>query len=905
MDGIQDWVSFFSINGDSYMATANYRSSTATNGDYYTLNSHVYKYNPSSLEFEIIQDIETHGARDIESFQIDNRTFIAFANERNVDTLSVNSTIYEYNSANDNFTLFQSILTEGARDWEYFYMGTDHFLAVANYGDDICIGTSATDCNKNSKIYKYDSGIGKFVDNQTISTRKCADFEYFEMDGNSYLAYTEYDAYYQYLCNAYYTPLPNGYNCQPTGLGNYLCYNICPGAATQTNSKVMKYNTGSSEFEIFQNDLQTFGAIDFEFFQIDGSSYLVVANNNKFIPNVQAVTYEIDSQIFKSDKNNDGKFAAEEDIETKGATDWEVFVMNGKTYLSVSNSRDDSGDLSQDSVVYQYNGTTVVTVQEIATEHATDSEYFEMDGRSYLAIANYMNDTDGSYTEYTTKSTIYLGDETYSCGTFDECASDPCQNGGTCNDGINGYTCTCDSGYEGTHCGTEIDECESNPCENGATCNDEMNYYTCFCPIGYEGTNCEINTDNCFSNPCQNGGTCVDDTDKYNCTCVAGYEGEDCDTDIDECGSSPCQNGGTCVNLLNEFSCFCGSYSNPFDFFQEKEMEGTVDWTYFTINNNSYLASANYFKGTGDYTLDSYIYKYDPFNSTFEEFQVIETQGARDIESFQIGNRTFLAIANQVKKVDGPRNIVYETFSKIYEFNSTSEKFILFQTLLTNGASDWEYFSMGTEHFLAVSNFREDYSLTTNSVIYKYNSNQFESNQSVSTTGCKDVEYFEIAGESYLAYAQYHSVSSSHINSTILKYNTTNYKFEFFQNIFTTGAMDFEFFQTNNKSFLVVANNRYEDNNGVSNYTVNSEIFIYNASAIPSFTLYETILTSGAYDWEIFLIIKKLTWQFRIQSLKQLQFINMMERPLQLHKKLQDRVKQEIRHILKYMVDHF
>jgi hypothetical protein len=117
MDGIQDWVSFFSINGDSYMATANYRSSTATNGDYYTLNSHVYKYNPSSLEFEIIQDIETYGARDIESFQIGNRTFLAIANERQGSTLSVNSKIYEYNSANDNFTLFQSIPTEGARDW--------------------------------------------------------------------------------------------------------------------------------------------------------------------------------------------------------------------------------------------------------------------------------------------------------------------------------------------------------------------------------------------------------------------------------------------------------------------------------------------------------------------------------------------------------------------------------------------------------------------------------------------------------------------------------------------------------------------------------------------------------------------------------------------------------------------
>ena len=34
----------------------------------------------------------------------------------------------------------------------------------------------------------------------------------------------------------------------------------------------------------------------------------------------------------------------------------------------------------------------------------------------------------------------------------DECASDPCQNGATCNDQVNQYNCTCVAGYEGVHC---------------------------------------------------------------------------------------------------------------------------------------------------------------------------------------------------------------------------------------------------------------------------------------------------------------------------------------------------------------------------------------------------------------------------------------------------------------------
>ena len=35
---------------------------------------------------------------------------------------------------------------------------------------------------------------------------------------------------------------------------------------------------------------------------------------------------------------------------------------------------------------------------------------------------------------------------------IDECSSRPCQNGGFCTDGVNGYTCDCAAGYVGTDC---------------------------------------------------------------------------------------------------------------------------------------------------------------------------------------------------------------------------------------------------------------------------------------------------------------------------------------------------------------------------------------------------------------------------------------------------------------------
>ena len=38
---------------------------------------------------------------------------------------------------------------------------------------------------------------------------------------------------------------------------------------------------------------------------------------------------------------------------------------------------------------------------------------------------------------------------------------------------------------------SDINECSSNPCQNLGTCNDGVNMYTCTCAAGYTGDNCE------------------------------------------------------------------------------------------------------------------------------------------------------------------------------------------------------------------------------------------------------------------------------------------------------------------------------------------------------------------------------------------------------------------------------
>ena len=36
-------------------------------------------------------------------------------------------------------------------------------------------------------------------------------------------------------------------------------------------------------------------------------------------------------------------------------------------------------------------------------------------------------------------------------------------------------------GFSGKNCGRDVDECLSSPCQNGATCRDYVNSYTCTC----------------------------------------------------------------------------------------------------------------------------------------------------------------------------------------------------------------------------------------------------------------------------------------------------------------------------------------------------------------------------------------------------------------------------------------
>lgn len=51
--------------------------------------------------------------------------------------------------------------------------------------------------------------------------------------------------------------------------------------------------------------------------------------------------------------------------------------------------------------------------------------------------------------------------------------------------------CDCNTEYVISFFCTDINECSRNPCLNGGTCLDRVNGFNCSCPSGYKGSRCE------------------------------------------------------------------------------------------------------------------------------------------------------------------------------------------------------------------------------------------------------------------------------------------------------------------------------------------------------------------------------------------------------------------------------
>jgi len=171
-DGAGHASTAFVINHETFIAFANWQNSQQGNA----VHSTVFKWSGNS--FVKLQSLQTYGAGDVKSFNINGDTFLAFANVYNGRNYSIDSFIYKWDGS--KFVLFQSIPTRGAFAWNPFVMCGQTFLGVANSKDD------SQGRNTKSVIYWY-SGQ-QFIQYQEISTQGARDMTSFEYNGHTYLA---------------------------------------------------------------------------------------------------------------------------------------------------------------------------------------------------------------------------------------------------------------------------------------------------------------------------------------------------------------------------------------------------------------------------------------------------------------------------------------------------------------------------------------------------------------------------------------------------------------------------------------------------------------------------------------------------------------------------------------------
>lgn len=121
------------------------------------------------------------------------------------------------------------------------------------------------------------------------------------------------------------------------------------------------------------------------------------------------------------------------------------------------------------------------------------------------------------------------------------------------------------------------------------------------------------------------------------------------------------------------------------------EVHGAKDICPFTIHHKHFVAVANYLNDQGSYHLDSEIFIYSPDVRTFKSFQKLRTDGACDWEFFSIGEglatEYFLAVANHIVYDKNIGKFALAVDSVIYKWNWNV--FVPFQCIKTTGAHKW------------------------------------------------------------------------------------------------------------------------------------------------------------------------------------------------------------------------
>uniref|UniRef100_A0A8C6AJW4 Thrombospondin type laminin G domain and EAR repeats n=1 Tax=Monodon monoceros TaxID=40151 RepID=A0A8C6AJW4_MONMO len=247
--GARDWEAF-EVSGEHFLAVANHRE-----GSDHNIYSVIYKWSPGARLFEANQTVATSGACDWEFFMVGPYAFLAVANAFNGTSTQLQSHLYV--RLGGSFQLFQSFLTFGAADWEVFHIGERVFLAVANsHRYDVEMQVQNDSYVIDSVIYELNVTTQTFVRFQEIRTCSALDWEFFSVgedyflvvansfDGNTFSVNSIIYRWQGYEGFVAVHSLPT-FGCRDwetfrTAAGSYLVYS----SAKEPLSRVLKLRTG-------------------------------------------------------------------------------------------------------------------------------------------------------------------------------------------------------------------------------------------------------------------------------------------------------------------------------------------------------------------------------------------------------------------------------------------------------------------------------------------------------------------------------------------------------------------------------------------------------------------------------------------------------------------------------------
>lgn len=267
--GVHD-IEYFAIADKHYLAVANHY-----NGGSYVLNSAVYQWN--GQQFVVSQDIATVGATSFNFFQTFSDLFLTVTN-----TLNTNSVIYKWKD--NQFKKFQEISTDNPMASTMFAINNETFIAFANYQG------SSQGFSVHSSVYKW--SVNSFVKLQSLQTSGAYDVKSFKHDGETFLAFANYQ-------------------------NNEYKYNL--------DSPIYKWN--GSKFVLFHT-IPTRGASDWYPFHICGQLFLGLANAH-----ADSQGYATSSVVYRF---SGSQFIKDIEFSTYGATEFVSFEYKGQIYLAVA-----------------------------------------------------------------------------------------------------------------------------------------------------------------------------------------------------------------------------------------------------------------------------------------------------------------------------------------------------------------------------------------------------------------------------------------------------------------------------------------------------------------------------------------------------------------------------------------